>query len=710
MNNVENIKDAINKLRDCIEQAGDGAVSFDNDLCKFVFDYFSEYTNKAYHFPHPLVVRQKNINGLTKRKIYALDGSLLGNSIIYYYEDLSTGKLYYSLSDIKKDFGYNFKVYSYINTSTIFKYIEDIDVIVGFMFRISTNEPGFILTNLFLILDTADGIHHYLDIENKCQSNDKIVTGLSDEYSCCVTRLEYFDSVNYFHNSESSCGQNESLRKALYRKYHKIAYNTSGISYEEFNLEYSKPVIKKNSKTQNIIDELVKVPLKKLGKYDILKVQKRYNSSGSICIISSFDRVNENTSVLRFTAINEYGYYQEDVMRIYCVKNKFYACKLTNDNQWVAFNYKTFANQNFKSKDLIRIDKSLVDNTSFSYYLDTVKAASPAYRSALLLNMIKNPIFERLSKAGLNKLIEYADTNTKISNLKGLLIDSEEKNVFKAIGFNKYQIDKINNTREIQDTIRMLRKFFGNNVLDVDNKTFDNVFELLEVQRKTNYYSFELYKNKIANVSEIIREKDANLYKYFLSTIVLQLTNIMREHSDYDDIIQHYWDYIRMVDMMDEFSNFKISFDFDNPYESIERMHNEASALYALRKDEVNRAAFEKNVEKIRKYEYSPSKSDYVVIIPTQPVDVAKEGIELHHCVKSYIPRIAKGETNILFIRQKEDIEKPFFTVEVDNNAIVQQIHGIGNCNIDTVPGLDKFVKDWASHKKLKLGRITQVR
>ena len=61
-------------------------------------------------------------------------------------------------------------------------------------------------------------------------------------------------------------------------------------------------------------------------------------------------------------------------------------------------------------------------------------------------------------------------------------------------------------------------------------------------------------------------------------------------------------------------------------------------------------------------------------------------------------------------IRRKDEPEKPFFTVEVDNNNIIQQVHGFRNCNADKVPGLMNFVTKWASERKLLIQNINKVR
>jgi hypothetical protein len=63
---------------------------------------------------------------------------------------------------------------------------------------------------------------------------------------------------------------------------------------------------------------------------------------------------------------------------------------------------------------------------------------------------------------------------------------------------------------------------------------------------------------------------------------------------------------------------------------------------------------------------------DYILIAPKSSDDLYVEGKTLNHCVYDYLDRIAKKETAVLFIRKKKYPDKPFYTVEVRNEKVVQ--------------------------------------
>lgn len=61
-----------------------------------------------------------------------------------------------------------------------------------------------------------------------------------------------------------------------------------------------------------------------------------------------------------------------------------------------------------------------------------------------------------------------------------------------------------------------------------------------------------------------------------------------------------------------------------------------------------------------------------ILIVPKTGDEIREEGAALHHCVGSYVDRVAKGETSVFFIRKEDSPDKPYFTLEWKNNDIAQ--------------------------------------
>ena len=77
------------------------------------------------------------------------------------------------------------------------------------------------------------------------------------------------------------------------------------------------------------------------------------------------------------------------------------------------------------------------------------------------------------------------------------------------------------------------------------------------------------------------------------------------------------------------------------------------------------------------------------IVLPATPEELAAEGNALHHCVGGYADRVARKECIILFLRQCDNLEKPFYTMEIRNRQAVQ-VRGLRNC--DATPEVKRFV------------------
>ena len=119
--------------------------------------------------------------------------------------------------------------------------------------------------------------------------------------------------------------------------------------------------------------------------------------------------------------------------------------------------------------------------------------------------------------------------------------------------------------------------------------------------------------------------------------------------------------------------------------EEQERLNKLAAKLYDQRKE---------------KFEYVDD--NFSIVVPEEMNKITKEGVYLHHCVGGYISRVAEGRTNILFLRKNENIDIPFFTIEVNNHNEIIQIHGLYNRWLGNEPDAVKFVINWIHEKGIK--------
>jgi hypothetical protein len=90
----------------------------------------------------------------------------------------------------------------------------------------------------------------------------------------------------------------------------------------------------------------------------------------------------------------------------------------------------------------------------------------------------------------------------------------------------------------------------------------------------------------------------------------------------------------------------------------------------------------------------------FKVVVPLTNTDILDEAEQQRHCVASYVDKIVKGETNIVFIRDVNELETSLLTVEIRNNQICQ-VRGYQNRDYNKVEY--EFMKEWAEKTGLEL-------
>ena len=60
------------------------------------------------------------------------------------------------------------------------------------------------------------------------------------------------------------------------------------------------------------------------------------------------------------------------------------------------------------------------------------------------------------------------------------------------------------------------------------------------------------------------------------------------------------------------------------------------------------------------------------IVIPARLSEYIREGKEMRNCVGGYCERIARGDTDVVFIRKIEEPKKSYITMEIKNGEIIQ--------------------------------------
>ncbi len=95
---------------------------------------------------------------------------------------------------------------------------------------------------------------------------------------------------------------------------------------------------------------------------------------------------------------------------------------------------------------------------------------------------------------------------------------------------------------------------------------------------------------------------------------------------------------------------------------------------------------------------YGYEDAQFLIRPPHAMLEITHEGKVLRHCVGTYAAKHAKGQTNILFLRRKSEPWKPFYTIEVIGETLIQ-CRTLQNRSYTTDELVKQFVDRWVEEK-----------
>lgn len=96
------------------------------------------------------------------------------------------------------------------------------------------------------------------------------------------------------------------------------------------------------------------------------------------------------------------------------------------------------------------------------------------------------------------------------------------------------------------------------------------------------------------------------------------------------------------------------------------------------------------------KYEYTEKK--YSIVVPERIEDIILEGKILGHCLHSsdrYFDRIQRRESYIVFLRKTKELDKPYYTLEIEPDGTARQKRTVGDSQNADFEEAKKFILRW---------------
>lgn len=207
---------------------------------------------------------------------------------------------------------------------------------------------------------------------------------------------------------------------------------------------------------------------------------------------------------------------------------------------------------------------------------------------------------------------------------------------------------------------------------------------------------FKYFTFKRTDIIEILKIGNLDFNTFINYLVKLNNSEFLSMQSSYSysrgaifDIAE-YRDYLTM--QLDMYGKIKEKYP-DNWLSSLQIMKGKYNIWQKLHKEE----KFLHIHNTIKNWEYSDNK--YCIRVPEKSSEIVDEGTHLGHCVGSYVDRIIKGETVIVFMRDANKPEESLVTVEVRDKAVVQYRGYADRLCTDEEK---EFLKKWAKEKNLR--------
>lgn len=282
------------------------------------------------------------------------------------------------------------------------------------------------------------------------------------------------------------------------------------------------------------------------------------------------------------------------------------------------------------------------------------------------------PCYEYLIKMGFSRLVE--------EDFHGGTLSEKAKSITELLGVPKSWIPELKKMNLSMDELHLFQAAYKAGRIT----TADEVSEI----ENTIGTRREIFSLKVSTTHKIL--------KYFKPMV----------HKNWNG-----------YNASDEFSTWRdyigfckgLKWDLKNEFilfpKDLQEAHDEAMDLWDEKKDE---AADRKIREMYQNYNstFCWEFKDLIMVVPRCAEDIRKEGQDQHNCVASYIERVARKNTVILFLRKKSEPEKSYYTVEYNRGRVIQcRRFGNGSMTKEVQAVIQKFERDMAARaEKTKIG------
>ena len=291
----------------------------------------------------------------------------------------------------------------------------------------------------------------------------------------------------------------------------------------------------------------------------------------------------------------------------------------------------------------------------------------------------KYPIIEQLTKIGFDTLVEELLRGRSMQNAVNW---KRKDDIFKFLKLNRDDVKKIASSGE----------YITPSLLNIYREGIKNKWKL-PIKDLKEIESLKLQRYRHGETVNLYTTWD-KLYKF----LVKQLEKYPDKFNSKADALQIWIDYINdCIKLNMNMEDRKTLFPKD-----LHQQHLNFTKQIEYLEDKKLQDGF--NKEKPRREKLRFEYKDLICFAAMSQKELIEEGKAMEHCVGGYAKRCSKGETDIIFIRKKDDIDTAYVTMEVRGKEVIQVR---GHANKRPCEEVWQFVEEY---KKQVLSKIRKRR
>lgn len=294
-----------------------------------------------------------------------------------------------------------------------------------------------------------------------------------------------------------------------------------------------------------------------------------------------------------------------------------------------------------------------------------------------LMNLVNSKLYNLahdIITCGSQKTLEHSD-----------IFDIYKGSLRKGCGISKDELPLLQKVNPNINELRLLRAYQGS------GKPFD----FSSVRGGIEFYRYLKRDSVYKVLLKILKYSSWNLFLKFYNS-----QKLSKSHNGYSwndprtDFIEDYIDYLKNAELLE--------YKMNDPHILFPKNFKEAHNItYKIVNDkEFKDAELPQIARQFESYNrlYGFSDDKFLIKPPLRHNELKTEGQILNHCVATYAQRVALGETIILFIRKKDEADKPYFTLNLDPESLnIIQCRGYGNCSYPQE--VKRFMDKWYKEK-----------